>query len=233
MTRAAFRAGGPRRFRGDHGATIVEAVFVTPVFLLLVFGIMEFGMLYKDWMSVANVSHDGAREGSSAGVDAYADYNILFVIQRSLAALSKNVDYVVVFKATGPNDPVPAVCKTSAAGGGRGVPGSCNVYYPSDWNGPGYGQSSFGYDPIANPNPALLDMNWPGLSRSDHKTDPGTRLVGCVRSGHPRQHHGHFRREPVTHQDVHHPDRGNPEMSRIPIVRRIRKTRRRERATCS
>jgi hypothetical protein len=178
MTRAASRAGRPRRFRGDHGATIVEAAFVTPVFFLLVFGIMEFGWLYKDWMSVANASHDGAREGSSAGVDAYADYDILFVIQRSLAALSKNVDYVIVFKATGPNDPVPAACKTSAAGGGRGVPGSCNVYRPSDWNAPSYGQSSFGYDPVANPNPALLDMNWPGLSRSDHKTDPGPDWLG-------------------------------------------------------
>ncbi|MEP6658981.1 MAG: TadE/TadG family type IV pilus assembly protein [Acidimicrobiales bacterium] len=178
MTRAASRAGRPRRFRGDHGATIVEAAFVTPVFFLLVFGIMEFGWLYKDWMSVANASHDGAREGSASGVDAYADYNILFVIQRSLAALSKNVDYIIVFKASGPNDPVPGACKAVADAGLRGVPSKCNVYYPADWNAPSYGQSSFGYDAVANPNPALLDLNWPGLSRSDHKTDPGPDWLG-------------------------------------------------------
>ena len=178
MTRDASGAGRPRRFRGDRGATIVEAAFVTPVFFLLVFGIMEFGWLYKDWMSVSNASHDGAREGSAAGVDAYADYDILFVVQRSLAALSKNVDYIIVFKATGPNMPVPGACKTAAAGGGRGVPGSCNVYYPADWNAPSYGQASFGYDAVANPNPALLDVNWPGLSRSDHKTDPGPDWLG-------------------------------------------------------
>ena len=178
MKRAVDRAKRPRRFRGERGATIVEAAFVTPVFFLLVFGIMEFGWLYKDWMSVSNASHDGAREGSASGVDAYADYNILFVIQRSLAALSKNVDYVIVFKAATANDTVPAACKTSAAGGGRGVAGSCNVYYPADWNAPSYGQASFGYDAIANPNPALLDKNWPGLSRSDHKTDPGPDFLG-------------------------------------------------------
>jgi TadE-like protein len=178
MTRDANRAERPRRFRGDRGATLVEAAFVTPVFFLLVFGIMEFGWLYKDWMSVGNASHDGAREGSASGVDAYADYNILFVVQRSLAGLSKNVDYVIVFKAAGPNDPVPVPCKAVAGAGLRGVPNTCNVYYPSDWNGVGYGPAKFGYDAVANPDPALLDQNWPGLSRSDHKTDPGPDYLG-------------------------------------------------------
>ena len=105
-----------------------------------------------------------------------------------------------------------------AAGGGRGVPGTCNVYRPSDWNARSYGQSSFGYDPVANPNPALLDMNWPGLSRSDHKTDPGPDWLGVFVQATHDSLTGISAGNQTLSQDIHHPDRGNPEMS----IRRLR-----------
>jgi hypothetical protein len=175
MTRPFSRK---RRCRGDRGVAIVEAAIVTPVFFLFVLAIMEFGLLFKDSMSVQNAAVDGAREGSSSGVNAFADYDVLSVVQRDLAAITQNVNYVIVFKASGTGSSVPAACLTAASATQRGVAGSCNIYYPADWLASGYGSTEFGYDPVANPNPALLDVNWPALSRSDHKTAPGPDYLG-------------------------------------------------------
>ncbi|MDX6496289.1 MAG: TadE-like protein, partial [Gaiellales bacterium] len=35
-----------RRARGERGAAVVEAAFVLPVFLLLIFGVIEWGLFF-------------------------------------------------------------------------------------------------------------------------------------------------------------------------------------------
>ena len=52
--------------RHQRGAAMVEAAIVTPLLLLLVFGIIEFGFLYKDALTVGIGSRAGARVGSAA-----------------------------------------------------------------------------------------------------------------------------------------------------------------------
>ena len=49
-----------RRRRGDGGAALLEFAFVVPLFLLLVFGVMEFGWAFFQNLDVRH----GAREGS-------------------------------------------------------------------------------------------------------------------------------------------------------------------------
>ena len=61
----------PRRPRDQRGAVAVEFGLITPILLLLVFGIMEFGyMLNRDTL-VNNASRDGARVAALGG--SYAD----------------------------------------------------------------------------------------------------------------------------------------------------------------
>ncbi|WP_420372033.1 TadE family protein [Pedococcus badiiscoriae] len=49
----------------DRGAAAVEAAIVTPLILLIVFGIMEFGMVFKDTLTVSTSVRAGARTASA------------------------------------------------------------------------------------------------------------------------------------------------------------------------
>jgi Flp pilus assembly protein TadG len=49
------------RGRGDRGAAAVEMALVLPILLLLVVGMLDFGITYNHWISLTNVAHEGAR----------------------------------------------------------------------------------------------------------------------------------------------------------------------------
>ena len=53
------------RRRGEKGAAAVEAAIVTPMFILLIVGILEFGMFFKDYLSVASAVRAGVRTASA------------------------------------------------------------------------------------------------------------------------------------------------------------------------
>ncbi|HEV3225564.1 MAG TPA: TadE family protein [Acidimicrobiales bacterium] len=53
------------RVRGDEGAVLVEAVFVLPVFIFIVLGIIEFGLLFAAESTTASATKDGVRFGSA------------------------------------------------------------------------------------------------------------------------------------------------------------------------
>jgi Flp pilus assembly protein TadG len=52
-----------RDHRREQGTSMVEMVFVTPLLLLLVFGIAEFGVAFGQWQTLSNAVREGAREG--------------------------------------------------------------------------------------------------------------------------------------------------------------------------
>jgi hypothetical protein len=66
-----------RLVKGENGGTLTEFAIVSPFLFLLLFGIIEFGVLLHDRAIVINASREGARFGStigeSAGVPNYAD----------------------------------------------------------------------------------------------------------------------------------------------------------------
>lgn len=61
----------------DSGASIVEAAIVIPLLLLVVIAIMEYGLAFKDFLTVSYLSREGARIGALAGDDMTADCAIL------------------------------------------------------------------------------------------------------------------------------------------------------------
>ena len=78
------RAGGRRRLaRGDSGAAAVEFAIVVPVFLLIVFGIIEFGFVFNAQISLTQAVREGVRAGAvgdavseAAMIDRFEDaYN--------------------------------------------------------------------------------------------------------------------------------------------------------------
>ena len=128
----APRPGRPGRLgrsghrKAERGVALVEAAIITPLLMMLVFGIIEFGFAFKDSLTLANGSRAGARVGSAAGIDPVADWSILQAVRGATGSLTK-VDLIVVFKATGPTSSVPSSCVST--GGQVGV---CNVYNAAD-----------------------------------------------------------------------------------------------------
>ncbi|MEX0800455.1 MAG: TadE/TadG family type IV pilus assembly protein [Dehalococcoidia bacterium] len=55
-----------RRFwrRGEKGQSLVEFTFLVPIFLILVFAIVDFGMGFHAWISITNGAREGARLGA-------------------------------------------------------------------------------------------------------------------------------------------------------------------------
>jgi Flp pilus assembly protein TadG len=55
---------GRKTFRRRDGQAVVEFALVLPVFILLVFGAIEFGRAYYDLHLLTNAAREGARRGS-------------------------------------------------------------------------------------------------------------------------------------------------------------------------
>ena len=61
---------GGRPLPSRTGTTLIEAAIITPLFFLLIFGIIEVGGAYKDKLAVGNAVTGGARTGSASADDA-------------------------------------------------------------------------------------------------------------------------------------------------------------------
>src|SRR5262245_58617518 len=55
-----------RRRHGEEGASLVEFVLILPIFVLIVFGTIEFASAYNDSAVVADAARAGGRIGSTA-----------------------------------------------------------------------------------------------------------------------------------------------------------------------
>lgn len=112
------------RSHGERGATLLEFALVLPLIVLFVVGIAEFGLAFKDFLSVSNAAREGARIASSAGNEPTADCSVLAGLSDSLTALDlQQLERVEIFRGIpgGGQDPTktnvytyvtgdPAVC---------------------------------------------------------------------------------------------------------------------------
>lgn len=71
----------------ERGATLVEAAIVFSLFFLALFAVAEFGLAFKDWLSVSHGSREGARAGATFGQDPAADILILREVEGVMAPI--------------------------------------------------------------------------------------------------------------------------------------------------
>ncbi len=74
-----------KRLRCQKGVAAVEFAIILPVLLLIIFGIIEFGLLLYDKQVITNASREGARAGTVVGVSRVDDAGILAVMNRFIA----------------------------------------------------------------------------------------------------------------------------------------------------
>jgi hypothetical protein len=113
----------------ERGAALVEFALVAPVLLLLIFGAFEYGMFFKDYLTVSNTTRTGARVGSAAGSSADADYQILQAVKAAATALpggSSSIQYISIYRSTSTGGGPTSTCQTTSSASDR-----CNVYTSS------------------------------------------------------------------------------------------------------
>ena len=171
-----------RRRRRERGASLVEAAFVTPVFLALIFGIIEFGFLFRNYLTVNNAALAGARAASVAGDDEDGDFLIVRTVAHAIEAMGiENLDFVVVYKASGPDDVVPPSCVF-----GPSTALNCNRFTQREFflNL----ESSPGVKTDWACGPAAQDRFWCPTDRNTQKpqvpADPDLEYVGVHVQGH-------------------------------------------------
>lgn len=128
-----------RTVRGnDRGAAILETLLVFPVAMAIFLGIFEFGLIYRDVLTVSDAAGTGARTGAVIGPrvtasGATADYVIMRSVRESLGSIPTEwVDHIVIFKANAPGAGGPLAQISATCRNGTPVAGRCNVYDPQD-----------------------------------------------------------------------------------------------------
>lgn len=94
--------------RGQRGAVVVELAMVVPLLVLLVFGMLEFGLAFKDKLTMAHAVNQATRSATVLGTDAASDLMVLQAFQAGLSGATglDTVAYVDVFKADGNGAPL-------------------------------------------------------------------------------------------------------------------------------
>lgn len=59
----------PRLRKEEHGQALVEMALVLPLFLLLLFGVMEMGRVGYSYITVSNAAREGGRIATVGGTD--------------------------------------------------------------------------------------------------------------------------------------------------------------------
>lgn len=78
----------PRRHGDDRGASAVEFALVTPVLVVLVFGIIAFGIVFAQQLSLSNA----ARQAARAGVVDVSSQNTCGAIQTAIRNAAQTVN---------------------------------------------------------------------------------------------------------------------------------------------
>ena len=93
--------------RSDHGAAAVEFALVVPIFLLIVFGILQYGLYFFDSNSVRQGVREAARQGV---VENFADSSctsggnsqkLTCIANRQIGAVTANTTWVKVTAPSG------------------------------------------------------------------------------------------------------------------------------------
>jgi len=110
------------RLRGDDGSVLAESAMLMPFFVLLLFGMLEFGGAFRDYLTLSNAASTGARQAGIQGNSASADWNIILAIKNASGAMPlSQITRIAIYKASSPTAGLPANCDTGGVA-------NCNSY---------------------------------------------------------------------------------------------------------
>ena len=84
----------------EGGSAVVETAVVLSLLLVLSIGAFEWGMAFRDWLSVSSATREGARVAASAGKFTDADCAVLEATVGSLLSIDEaRIQFVDIYKA--------------------------------------------------------------------------------------------------------------------------------------
>ncbi len=173
------------RLCGDAGTAVIETALIAPILLYVILSIFEFGLVYRDYLTVTDAATDGAKTGSVVGKytdpsGQNGDFAAIAIVRQDLANLSiRSIERIVIFAgvpaaAGDPVSQVPPSCKSGNFGPQPGA--RCNVYNPYDafravqsgdtgyFTCAGGGESACGWNPATRKDgPKWYDIEYFGM----------------------------------------------------------------------
>lgn len=83
------------RYKRREGQSLVETALVLPILLLILTGIIDFGMLFNNYLIVGNASREGARSAAIGSTDEQirtAVYNVASTLDSSRLTITITPD---------------------------------------------------------------------------------------------------------------------------------------------
>lgn len=130
MDRAGRPCGSPStRLRGDSGLAIVEFAIVAPLLALLTAGIIEFGMAWRDNLTVSSATRSAARVASNLGDDNLTDYEALLTLRAAVSSLDHaTLEGVLIYDGSATDGDPPTACFDAGGDPQSSASGNCNYY---------------------------------------------------------------------------------------------------------
>jgi Flp pilus assembly protein TadG len=127
--------------RDDRGVAAVEAAIITPVLFLLLFGIIEFGLVFKDQLAITSAVRSGARIASAEPRIATFATDAASAVAREAGAVDmSDVTALWIYQADSTGHPV------GASGTFNSCTTNCIQY---KWSGSGFTQTSGSWSPTS------------------------------------------------------------------------------------
>lgn len=178
MIGARRRASGRR----EEGAALVEIALVATLVFTIFLAMFEFGLLFRDSLTVTDAVSDATRIAAVIGPDIVdgtnADFAAVRAVREGLASLNDDqIQTIVVFKSGGGGsavDQVPVACRN-----GNSLAGICNAYdATAAFNAivggdTGYFECPTGGTPSSDPA-----CGWDPEDRQDGPTSADVETVG-------------------------------------------------------
>jgi len=117
------------RLRGDNGLAVVEFAIVVPLLGLLAAGIVEFGMAWRDNLTVSSATRSAARVVSNLGEFEGADWQGLQTLEAALSSMEHaTLEGVLVYDGSATNGQPAASCFDAGGNPQASAAGNCNFY---------------------------------------------------------------------------------------------------------
>jgi hypothetical protein len=121
------------RARGDRGLAMVEMAIVAPFLALIAAGIVEYGTMWRDNLTVTSSSRAANRVVSNLGDNNLSDYEAILSLNSGLQAIDGfTLEFVMIYDASAADGAPSSTCFNSSNDPIKNSGGNCNVYTAAD-----------------------------------------------------------------------------------------------------
>ncbi len=155
-----WRRRSQRHREGERGQSLVELTLMVPIFLLILFGMLEFGFVFSHHLTLEYATREGARLGAALGAGSDdapcsgtspepVDWQIMAAVQRVVTSpgsqiSAANISQIRIYKSTSTGAETPGVVNVWVPGNGPTVDGDRLLFTPSSTGWSACGRNSGG-----------------------------------------------------------------------------------------